>query len=421
MGPTAQLATPAAKVARALPRRELARAASAPEPGIVFCHFTVAHSSLKSRSYHRLCLPLSLNGCEVKYVSPAVIEGLRGRVEFVKLRPTKSAVTAWLSHISLLRPLLRQRADIYHFQDPQLIPLALLLKLAFGKRVIYDAYEDFPSMAEHKSSWPRPIRRLAATLIRAAESAAVRNFDAALTADPFTLRRLSRYGRSRKLVFYNFPNLDFFPPPRANQSQKRFDLVYRGGLSERAGTYVLLDAIQRLVKLNRPMRVLFIGYADNAAAEQHVRARIADLGLTAHIELRGRIPHDDMAAALAEARVGISPLQDVPKFRLNIPVKIFEYWACGLPVIASDLPPSATFVRNSDAGLLFPPGDSSALACAIGRLLDHPSYAETMGKRGRAIVEQRLNNSGEILRLISLCRDLLGGAAILCAAEVQNA
>jgi glycosyltransferase involved in cell wall biosynthesis len=212
---------------------------------------------------------------------------------------------------------------------------------------------------------------------------------------------LARRGKSRKLVFYNFPNLDFFPPPRS--CAKPFDVVYRGGLSERAGTYVLLEALRLLADRGRPARLLLIGYFDDVAAERDLCNRVRVLGLRLCVEIRGRLDHEEMADALSEARVGVSPLQPVSKFLVNLPVKIFEYWACGLPVVASDLPPMRPFFRNSPAGILFEPGSASALAESIAWLLDHPDAAAEMGRRGRAVVTQRFNNSGEVRKLREFC------------------
>jgi glycosyltransferase involved in cell wall biosynthesis len=396
------------------------RIAAANAHPLALCHFTTAHTSLKSRSYHRQCLPLAAAGVHVSYVSPAKPEGRHNDIEFVRIADPKSLFGRALGQVKLLRTLLHQHADVYLFQDPQLVALALILKLAFRRHVIYDAYEDFPSMAAQKASIPRWLRPWASQSIAALESVAALCFDAILTADSLTLRRLARTGSSHKRVFYNFPNLDFFPRP-ARQIEKRFDLVYRGGISERAGTFLLLDALRLLTRESRRPSLLLIGYCDHAAAERKLRDRIASLGLSSQVTICGRIPHDDMAAALGQARVGICPLNDTPKFRLNIPVKIFEYWACGLPVVASDLRPSRPFVHASGAGLLFPAGDAVALARGITNLLDQPDHAEQMGARGRAIVEQRLNNSAEARKLLALCARLVPQSKFARTQGLQHA
>lgn len=373
---------------------------------VTVCHFTTAHSELKSRSFHREFMPLAAAGFGVQYVAPMKSSARRVGVDLIALSLRGTRVRSVLAHPALLVKLLRQRASLYHFQDPQLLPVAFALKLLFRKRVIYDAYEDFPSMAANKASLPRFLRPFAAKLMAGLENLAARCFDGVMTADPFTLRRLARSGNSRKLVFYNFPNLDLFPPIRSRS--KSFGVVYRGGLSERAGTFLLLEAMRLLAERTNPVRLLLIGYLDNPSDEAALRERIHNLGLDSTVEIRGRIAHEDMAEALSEARVGVCPLQPVPKFLLNIPVKVFEYWACGLPVVASDLPPIRPFFRNEHAGFLVPSKSADALARSIGWLLDHPEDATRMGERGRDLVTQRFNNRCEVHKLRRFCAQIAG-------------
>lgn len=362
------------------------------------CHFTALHTELKSRSFYMQFMPLAAGGTRVRYVSPAGIRGRHHRVDFVALPKRRG----WLRHLlaipSLLNLLRKQRAGLYHFQDLELLPTALLLKLLLRKRVVFDCYEDFASMALTMRNAPLLLRSVAASMVSAGLRVAVHSFDGVMTADPLTLRKMARTGRCHKITFYNFPNLDVFPPLAAEPA-KDFDIVYRGGLSERAGTWVLLDGMRLLALRGKSARLLLIGYCDDSAVEAALRERIRELDLAGHVELMKRIPHDEMAQALSRARIGISPLQDVPKFRVNIPVKVFEYWACGLPVIASDLPPIRPFFKNVNGGLLFQPADASALAHSMGWMLDHPEISSRMGRNGRDAVVHRFNHHRELQKL----------------------
>lgn len=361
------------------------------------CHFTMVHRELKSRSFHREFMPLAASGFRVRYVAPGQNSGWRNQVKFVAVPACKTRLSRFFAYPAFLRALLRENAKLYHFQDPELLPLAFVLKLVFRKRVVYDAYEDFPSMAANSRSIPRVLRPLAARIVATAESVAGRTFDGIMTADPLTLRRFARCGKNRKLVFYNFPNLAFFPEVR--QETKQFDVVYRGGLSERAGTFLLLDALRLLSCRSVRPRLLLVGYYDDDAAKQALLLRIRTLGLASQIEIRGRLPHEEMSRAMGQARIGVSPLLPTRKFQINLPVKIFEYWACGLPVVASDLTPMRPFFRHGQAGLLFPPNNAEKLASSIGWLLDHPDSAAAMGRNGRRLVAGRLNNTFEIHKL----------------------
>lgn len=373
---------------------------------ISLCHVTIAHAQMKSRTFHRICLPMAHAGIRIHFVSPANPTLDYDDMDFTRI-PARTGLLGRIGQsLRVLRELIRKDASIYHFQDPELLPVAFVLKLLFARRVIYDAYEDFPSMAAASKSIPRAARPLAAAIMRFAEWLAAHCFDAVVTADPYTLRRLARTGKSRKLVFYNFPNMELFPEPSLAPAPKSFDIVYRGGLSDRAGTFTLLRAIQMLKSDSRQPRLLLIGYFDDPQGRREIENRIRTLGLQSNVEIRGRIDHESMAEALAAARIGVCPLEAVPKFLLNIPVKVFEYWACGLPVVSTNLPPIRPFFRNSGAGLLCEPGDAGALAKSIAFLLDHAEAAAQMGARGRELTTTRLNNKAEIHKLIRMLRQI---------------
>ncbi len=383
MATTAQLVQPLTPAARAKP--------------LVLCHCTLVHGELKSRTYHRQLLPLARLGFDVRYIAPMKHGDPAGAVRIIPFSAPNGALRRFVVWPCLLKTLLRQNAQLYHFQDPQLLPLALALKILFRKRVVYDAYEDFPSIALAKKSIPALLRPIAAAAVAFSERLATHLFDAITTADPITLRRFARSGKSEKLVFYNFPNVDFFPLPKPRRA--RFDLVYRGGMSVRTGIFVLFKALRLLSERAIRPRLLLLGYFDHPRDERTFRNLVRALGLEGQIEIRGRIDHARMAAALSEARIGLSPLLAVPKFQKNIPVKIFEYWACGLPVVATDLDPIRPFFRHSGAGLLVGPGSATELAGAIEWLLDHPESVGRMGKRGRALVDTRFNHSSEVHKL----------------------
>jgi hypothetical protein len=361
---------------------------------------------LDHRAFSKEAEPAAAEGLQVSVVAPHGIRGSKDGVELIPLPRWNNRLVRVLMSQTLIFKALRQRASLYHFHDPELIPVGLLLKILFRKRVVYDTREDYPAMMLLKVYIPKPLRTLLGAALSRLEALAARVLDGIIMADPFTLRRLARVGRSNKLVFYSFPSYKMFPPPSRDET-KPFDLVYRGGLSERCGTFLLLDAVRALVDGGRALSVLLLGYFDDQHSKQLLEEAIRRLHLQGYIRLQGRIGHDQMAEALGQARIGVCPLQPIPKFQCNIPVKVFEYWACGLPVVASDLPPIRPFFRNHESGLLFKPGDVRQLSQAIGWLLDHPSEATQMGMRGRQAVLERYNNSQEVQKLLSFYQCIL--------------
>jgi glycosyltransferase involved in cell wall biosynthesis len=85
----------------------------------------------------------------------------------------------------------------------------------------------------------------------------------------------------------------------------------------------------------------------------------------------------------------------------NIPSKMFEYWACGLPVIASDLPPIRQFLLDGKNGIFFQPSSPEDLARAMKFLLNHPAEARTMGDFARELVRSKWNVDRQVDHLIN--------------------
>jgi glycosyltransferase involved in cell wall biosynthesis len=108
-----------------------------------------------------------------------------------------------------------------------------------------------------------------------------------------------------------------------------------------------------------------------------------------------------------QGRIGFIPLPDLPKFQHNIPTKLFEFMALGMPVVLSDLPPSRPFVGDGRCALMVPANDREAYADAIIRLLDNPELRRTMGAEGRARVINRFNWQRESQHLLALYAELL--------------
>jgi len=385
--------------------------------GISVCHLSPVKGRLDARTYNMEILPAVKHGVRAALVGPHGTEHHEEGLDVVPLTAGRSRLNRFITSPAIAFFARRQPARIYHLHNPEMIPAGLLLKLVFRKTVVYDTQEDFASMMLTKTYLHPHLRGVMGKVVHIAERVAANLFDGFMTADSGTMRALAHAGKSKKLVFYNLPNLEFFA--NLKPMPKRFDVVYRGGLSERAGTFVLLEALQLLRKRGILARALLFGYTDDQAVRSSILERVGRMNLTSQVFLHGRVPHSEMANTLSQARISISPLMAIPKFMHNIPVKVFESWACGLPVISSDLPPIRPFFRDGEFGLLVPPGNSQALAEAIEDLLKNPFRAEQMGRAGRKAVFERCNNKREIHKLISFYAKVLGRNAQPSAAKAH--
>jgi glycosyltransferase involved in cell wall biosynthesis len=162
----------------------------------------------------------------------------------------------------------------------------------------------------------------------------------------------------------------------------------------------LLDALTLLARHGLRPSVRLGGYTDGEEGRLAIQEGIRQRGLENQVELNGRIPQAHVPTWLRGGRIGLVPLQPIAKFLKNIPSKMFEYWACGLPVIASDLPPIRRFVSDGKNGLLFDPSSPQDLARAIHWLIERPEEAEAIGRHGQQQIYEHWNNDHQVDRLI---------------------
>lgn len=147
--------------------------------------------------------------------------------------------------------------------------------------------------------------------------------------------------------------------------------LYVGRLSEDKGLPTLLAAAARLPQV----RFVVLGGSDAEAS--HWRARAG-----ANVELRGFVANAQVPTWLAAADVGLftNSARD-PLANATSPLKLAEYAAAGLPIVASAIPAVARTLRDGEDAFLFAPDDASSLAGAISRALADPGLAAEIARR----------------------------------------
>jgi glycosyltransferase involved in cell wall biosynthesis len=121
----------------------------------------------------------------------------------------------------------------------------------------------------------------------------------------------------------------------------------------------------------------------------------------------GAVPHDRVASYVSAFDVAVVPYRRMRGFYFS-PLKLFECLAAGRPVVAADVGDMGHCIRHGETGLLYPPGDTEALAAAISALLRDRARARELGQAGREHVRRHhtwdrsarlvVELAGEVLR-----------------------
>jgi glycosyltransferase involved in cell wall biosynthesis len=163
------------------------------------------------------------------------------------------------------------------------------------------------------------------------------------------------------------PNFFDAPPrPRPNGGAPESYFLFVGRLDERKGLPVLLDAFEQY---GGPARLRVIG---TGPLDDRVRA------LAPRVELLGPRSADEILDEMAGAAGFVLPSASEE----NCPMTVLEARSQRAPVICSDHGGAPELVSDGVDGLLFPPGDSRALADGLRALTDQPSLGAELADRG---------------------------------------
>jgi glycosyltransferase involved in cell wall biosynthesis len=358
-------------------------------------HLSSAHYAGDTRILHKECQSLAKAGYDVTLVAQHDTDALIGRVKIKALQKPRSRWQRWTAAIwKVYLEASRLPADLYHFHDPELIPVGVWLSLR-GKRVIYDAHEDLPNTFPYKYYIPAFARSMLGWMAGRVENLAVRRFAGVVAATP-TIAKKFYCLNTNTVVVRNFPILEELAcGPSLPWDDRLPMVVYVGSTGPERG---VREAIRAMSLLPEELNArLALGGPVTARQRQEVDG-LAGLERT---DLLGFVNRIEVAALLGRARVGLVLAHPMPNLVNALPVKLFEYMAGGVPVVASDFPLWRQIVDGSRCGVLVDPHDTKAIAQAIEYLLTHPGEAQEMGVHGRAAVESHYNWKTEETQLLA--------------------
>jgi glycosyltransferase involved in cell wall biosynthesis len=204
----------------------------------------------------------------------------------------------------------------------------------------------------------------------------------------------------------------FAPAGTGNTSWNRgapgMTAVFAGAFRAWHGAVQLVEAV-RLLRARgiADVRAVLVGDGPERAATEEAARGLSDVVFT------GALPHQRMPSALAAADVGVAPFDVArhPPLRLGFywsPLKIFEYLASGLPVVAPAVPRLRALVADGVEGVLYDPPAPPALADALMVLRD-PDVRRRMGAAARARAERDYSWRAHCLALSDALRHLAPG------------
>ena len=362
---------------------------------------STVHKRFDTRIFVKQCRSLVRAGYSVSYlVSDGQGDALVDDVQIIDLG--QSRARAWRMAFVLLKLgniLCKHNADVYHLHDPELL-LVLPLLLLRGRRVVFDFHEDVPEQIRRKPYLPAFLRLPISLAFYALQKICARHLSALIGATPHITAQFSKIN-PLSVTIHNYPDLsEFRASPVKSQIGAVLPICYVGALSRSRG---ILELVQAMEYVRPNIKLLLGGEFDSP----QFRARVeAEPGWN-RVEYLSILSRDAVVRVYRQSIVGMVTLLPEPGYVISLPVKMFEYMAAGLPIIASNFEYWEQFVSQEGTGMSVDPTQPQEIAEAINSLTAYPEKAIEMGALGARLVRAKYTWSAEANKLIDLYSEIL--------------
>ncbi|MBM78681.1 MAG: glycosyl transferase [Crocinitomicaceae bacterium] len=359
------------------------------------CHITTVHKANDVRIFHKQCRSLQKHGFFVNLIAPNVknqeIEG----VKIIGLKPIKENRFYRIFKLSktAYKLAIETNADIYHFHDPELLRIGLKLRKK-GKKVIYDAHEDLPRQILTKH-WINPIlRKATAFLIEKYENYAATKMSAIIGATSHISNRFSSVN-ALSININNYPIISEFENSLIFNENNY--IVYSGGISKERGIVEIINAIE-----DTQIQLLLAGKFLDPKLENELHL----LKGWKNVSYLGFLSRSEISNVYKKSSIGMVTLHPTLNYKDSLPVKMFEYMASGIPIIASNFSKWKEIIDEHKCGITVNPKDSNDIKTSIENMINNPKEAKEMGENGKRAIANVFNWKIEEQKLIELYTNL---------------
>ena len=358
-------------------------------------HLTSVHPRYDTRIYVKICNSLKNASYETYLiVADGVGSEIKKEINIIDVGRASGnrLIKTFLRVYRVFRQSLKIKADLYHFHDPELIPVGILLRF-MGAKVIYDIHEDVPRQVLRKPWIPTKLKWLTSKLVSLFEYIASKIVTAIVTVTPTIAER---FRKSLVVEVRNYVSLDEFS---TEPTYKYKNLItYAGGITCDRGIMQMIDAIG----LTESSLTLAGNFQDKKVEKVCMQKQA-----WSKVNYKGWLSREEIKETLDNTLIGLVVLQPTGDYEDAYPVKMFEYMAAGIAVISSNFSLWSDIIDKSNCGICVDPTSPEDIANAINYMVNNREETIEMGKRGRLAVTKYYNWNSQEKKLLELYSTLL--------------
>jgi glycosyltransferase involved in cell wall biosynthesis len=371
------------------------------------CHVSSGHEITDTRIFKRECTTLHDNGLEVSLVAQ---HSKAETIEGINVVNLPVVGERWFQRLVLLLPitirLLKRDYDIYHFHDPDLLPVMLTVALLTNRKTVWDVHEEYISVTSRANKFGiKPLTRLIMNIFERSELQICRLVGASVvTVSEGIAERYRRAGLNTTICanYVDHRRVQF--PPRVRRTAPPLALM-TGTIQSRFSPETIVEVFARV---NRKMdcRLAFAGTFFPKSLSRQIMERAEILGVGDAVQCGGPFPWETLVGEIIPAAsVGlVLELGDPhhPQTKWAVPNKLFEYWVNGVPALANKDTLFGDLVEEVEGGLTVDFDDIEDITTKMELLLSDKHLSQRMGSNGRRAVTEKYNWVTEGMKLLDL-------------------
>lgn len=215
-------------------------------------------------------------------------------------------------------------------------------------------------------------------------------------------------GSKPKTIIGYYPILKYFNYKKPNLSEAEITLGYAGVITFERGIVNLLKASVSIANKfpKKKLKLLLFGRFTYKNEEVEFKQKISSI-INLKVEFSDWTDYDKMSSVVERMDVCFDLRVRNFIYSNSLPIKIFEYMACGKPFIYSDINPIRNEIDYERFGILVNPDDQTEIINAIETYLNKPEIAIQHSVNARKLIEDGKNWESESKKLIELVNKLL--------------
>jgi glycosyltransferase involved in cell wall biosynthesis len=204
--------------------------------------------------------------------------------------------------------------------------------------------------------------------------------------------------KSHVHVLPNGVNVSRFKVTSPGRSKDNFTIGFVGTLKPWHGVESLLESFHQFHQRYPKSRLLIVG---DGPERERLEATSEAYQLSTAVTFTGAVSPEAVPEFLAKMDVGVAPYPVLENFYFS-PLKILEYMAAGVPVVASRVGQISELIDDGASGLLYSPDDVNALTLALFDIFHKPVFAERLARAARQKVEKHYSWDATVTRVLEL-------------------